>query len=108
MQSSLGGVMHLVQILLPVTEPAKEFRAILQAVESELTERFGGVTSYARAPARGLWAGGTAGPERDDVVVVEVMVAELDLPWGHALRARLERLLHQEQILLRSMPVETI
>jgi hypothetical protein len=48
---------HLVQLLLPVYDKAgvpfpPEHHA---RVRRALTERFGGVTSYNRAPAQGVW-----------------------------------------------------
>ena len=59
--------MHLVQILLPTADndgqpfPSDWFRDLRQ----DLTDRFGGVTVYAQAPAEGFWQGGEdAVPER--------------------------------------------
>ena len=63
-------------------------------MRSELTKQFGGLTAFTRGPAEGLWAekGGTA---HDDIVVFEVMVAELDQAWWasyrHVLEARFRR-----------------
>ena len=43
-------------------------------LRSELADRFGGVTAYMRAPARGLWKGDTGETTRDDIVIFEVMM----------------------------------
>ena len=47
--------MHLVQILLPVSDShGKPFAdATLRAIQKELADGFGGVTAYNRAPAKG-------------------------------------------------------
>jgi hypothetical protein len=59
--------MHLVQILLPLAGD----RPVFDEVMHELTERFGGVTAYTRAPAAGLWKNPSASTERDDIIVGE-------------------------------------
>ena len=43
----------------------------------ELTDKFGGATSFLRAPGQGLWQSG-GGTENDSIAVVEVMVERLD------------------------------
>jgi hypothetical protein len=47
--------MHLVQILLPLNDNDGRALAkdLFETVARELTERFGGVTAYTRAPADG-------------------------------------------------------
>ncbi|TNC60533.1 hypothetical protein [Rubellimicrobium roseum] len=83
--------MHLVQILLPTADndgqpfPAEQF----QALRRELTDRFGGATVYAQAPAEGFWQGGPA-TRRDEIVIFEVMCETLDEPWWRARRQALE------------------
>src|SRR5690606_21453973 len=49
--------MHLVQLFLPLYDAGgRRFpRALFDAVRAELTEHFGGVTAFSRAPATGLW-----------------------------------------------------
>jgi hypothetical protein len=48
---------YLVQILLPIydNQGSKLASEFYSRVRSELTERFGGLTAYTRAPAEGLW-----------------------------------------------------
>jgi hypothetical protein len=49
--------MHLVQILLPFYDPAGDRfeRRAFDRIAQDLSNRFGGATLYARAPATGLW-----------------------------------------------------
>ena len=79
--------MHLIEILLPVSGPdGVEFPATkFERLARELTEKFGGVTSFTRSPAEGRWKtqGGT---EHDDIVVMEVMAETLDRDWWKTLR----------------------
>lgn len=103
--------MYLVQILLPWQsdgDPAGQQKRF--AVErDELLQRFGGVTAYSRAPAKGLWqddASGTVVP--DDIVVLEVMVDTLDKDWWAQHRAELERRFEQEEVVVRAHGVERL
>ena len=96
--------MHLVQLLLPVVDE----RAIFDEVMHELTERFGGVTAYSRAPAAGVWKNPAASHERDDIVVVEVMVDELDKPWWARYRRELGRRLKQRELVVRAHAIVSL
>jgi hypothetical protein len=101
--------MHLVQILLPLADNAgRRFNsADYGRVRTELSERFGGITSFTRAPAEGTWkeGGHTA---HDDIVVFEVMARELDHVWWERYRAELERRFQQETIVVRAIKVEML
>jgi hypothetical protein len=101
--------MHLVQILLPLADNAgRRFASVDYGhVRSELSERFGGITSFTRAPAEGMWkeGGHTA---HDDIVVFEVMARELDHTWWEKYRAELERRFQQETIVVRAIKVEML
>jgi hypothetical protein len=95
--------MHLVQLLVPLYDNrGKRFpRALHDQLAKELTDRFGGLTAYARAPASGLWKkGGKA--RRDDIVVYEVMAPRLDAAWWARYRRMLERRFDQEELVVRS------
>ena len=101
---------HLVQILLPTqmrdrTPVAPEQFA---RVRVELTERFGGVTAYSRSPATGLWKTAEDEVERDQVIMVEVVVDEFDPQWWEQYRQDLERRFDQEQIHARALALELI
>jgi hypothetical protein len=105
--------MHLVQLLLPLRDNrgAPFPPAHYDAVRAALTERFGGLTAYTRAPAEGVWEpdrADEAAPARDDVVVYEVMVAELDRAWWADYRASLERRFAQDELVVRAHAVERL
>jgi hypothetical protein len=100
---------YLVQILLPVYDnggnhfPTDHYNNI----RIKLTELFGGLTAYTRAPAEGLWnSGGTI--KRDDIVVVEVMAQSLDRPFWAGYRRELEELFYQDEIIIRAQSYEAL
>jgi hypothetical protein len=97
--------MYLVQILLPLYDNdghAFEPGDYVQ-LRSELADRFGGVTAYTRAPARGVWKDDTGETSRDDIVIFEVMSADLDHDWWTAFRKELERRFRQESVIVRAL-----
>ena len=104
-----AGPSHLVQILLPKQtgkgEPIGKhwFDRFLK----ELTDEFGGATSFLRAPGQGLWQSG-GGTEKDSVAVVEVMAERLDPSYWQSLRERLERELSQEEIIIRAQEIRRL
>ena len=102
--------MYLVQLLLPVYDNAgRPFPASsYAAVRDELAGRFGGLTAYTRAPAEGLWSNQAGQPSRDDIVVYEVMVEELDRAWWEAFRANLEHRFAQQELVVRAQLVERL
>lgn len=97
--------MHLVQLLLPLRDnEGNAFgRDAFGDVRRELTERFGGATLYARAPAVGLWKDGDGEVARDDVLIAEVMADHLDREWWRLYRAGLERRFRQEKLVVRAL-----
>jgi len=101
--------MHLVQILLPVTDSnGKPFAdATLRVIQKELADRFGGVTAYNRAPAEGIWKSGD-GKEKDDIVIVEVMTDELDRDWWRRFKERIEAALDQTELVVRAQQIERL
>lgn len=66
--------MYLVQLLLPLAD--KQGNAfpdeVLRWIQVELCERFGGLTAYTRAPAKGIWTQ-KGGQQKEDIVIVEVI-----------------------------------
>lgn len=102
--------LHLVQILLPLYDnDGKAFpRSHYAEVSEELTERFGGLTAYTRAPAQGIWSDDGEREERNDIVVYEVMSETLDRDWWRAYRRRLERRFAQEELVVRAQAVERL
>jgi hypothetical protein len=101
--------MKLIQILLPVADNSgRRFDpALFDEIERGLTERFGGVTAYARSPARGRWRDGGE-TQHDDVIVVEVMTESLDREWWRSFRTNLEQRLSQETIIMRTQDVDLL
>jgi hypothetical protein len=97
--------MYLVQILLPLYDNEGHAFEALDFVQlrSELADRFGGVTAYMRAPARGVWTGGSGETARDDIVIFEVMTGELDRVWWTGFRKHLERRFRQESVIVRAL-----
>lgn len=102
--------MFLVQLLLPLTDnagapfPATSYRA----VADELTQRFGGVTAYTRAPAEGRWKEGGARVAHDEILIVEVMVDTLDRTWWGRYRTDLERRFAQDALVVRAHAIESL
>jgi len=100
---------HLVQLLLPLYANDGEAvaPACLDAVRRELTDKFGGLTAYTRAPAEGRWRTGDR-VSRDEVIVVEVMTDELDRGWWSEYRRTLEHRFEQQEIVARASAVERL
>jgi hypothetical protein len=100
--------MNLVQLFLPLRDNAgAAFPASLfHRVRAELTDAFGGVTAYQRAPATGLWEDGADEVQRDDLVLFEVMVESLDRTWWKDYCADLAERFRQEEVLVRALPCE--
>lgn len=101
--------MHLIQVFLPLYDAlgqvfAKEH---FTAVRKQLTERFGGTTTYSRAPAQGFWKE-EGKVHKDDLVVFEVMVEHLDKQWWGDYRLALEASFRQEEILIRAQMIEVL
>jgi hypothetical protein len=102
--------LRLIQILLPLFDndgaplPHGEF----QRVAGELTERFGGLTAFTRAPAEGLWKDDTARTTRDEIVVLEVMTEEIDRRWWRDYRRQLEKRFRQDEIVIRAQTIERL
>jgi hypothetical protein len=101
--------MQLVQILLPLADNAgRRFGPETYGrVRAELAERFGGITSFTRAPAEGVWKEG-GHTNRDDIVVFEVMCRDIDRSWWERYRADLEDRFQQEAIVVRAIKVEML
>jgi hypothetical protein len=97
--------MFLVQILLPLYDNEGHPFETREFVElrSELADRFGGITAYTRAPARGVWRDDSGETTRDDIVIFEVMTAELDHRWWTEFRKQLESRFRQENVVVRAL-----
>jgi len=102
--------MFLVQILLPLYDNHGEPFAAREyvALRSDLADRFGGVTAYTRAPARGVWKDDAGETTRDDIVVFEVMVDSLDKAWWSTFRTSLEARFRQDHVVVRALGYELL
>ncbi|HEX8467540.1 MAG TPA: hypothetical protein VF620_07025 [Allosphingosinicella sp.] len=102
--------MHLIEILLPLTDnEGKPFPAELhEEVRDALVEHFGGVTAFTRSPAEGLWKEDGGEPDRDEIVILEVMADWLDRGWWRSYRTELERRFRQDVIVVRAREVELL
>jgi hypothetical protein len=96
--------MHLVQILLPLHDNAQASfpREEYSRVRKELTERFGGLTVYTRAPAEGTWKLNENHTSNDEIVIFEVMAPQLDHEWWRKYRHELEQRFRQDVIVIRA------
>jgi hypothetical protein len=102
--------MYLIHILLPLkdNEDRSYGREPFRAVADELTERFGGLTAYTRAPAEGHWKAGFSGASKDEIVIYEVMTEELDEAWWGEYRRALEARFRQKQVIVRAQEVRLL
>jgi hypothetical protein len=102
--------MKLVELFLPCQKSnGKEVDACeFEQIERTLTEMFGGVTAYHRAPAIGRWRDSKSNVEVDEITVVEVMIEHLDRAWWHQYRSDLLRRFEQEELLIRVTEVELL
>ncbi len=100
---------HLVQILLPKSrgDGAPVAREWFKGFLGELSERFGGATSFLRSPGDGLWEDGNT-TEHDEVVVVEVMTQDFEETYWTVLKERLEDELDQEEIVIRATHIRLL
>jgi len=102
--------MHLIQILLPLYD--NEGKPFTQdeflRVRDALSERFGGITTYMRSPARGLWKETRDTTVHDDIVIYEVMTADLDRVWWKKYRHQLTVSFRQALLIVRVSEVELL
>jgi len=100
---------HAVEIFLPLNDnEGNRFGAdLFGRVRRELVERFGGLTAFTRSPAEGLWDD-EGEVTRDEIVIFEVMADELDLRWWCDYRRKLEKMFHQEAIVIRAREVQLL
>lgn len=103
--------MYLVQLLLPLrdNQGTPFSRQEFEQVRQELTDRFGGVTSFLQSPATGLWKeGADEAPQRDELVLFEVMTGALNRAWWSGYRNELEGRFRQREIVIRALGAESL
>ncbi len=102
-------VMHLIQIFLPTrdNDGVRFDKQLFDDVRNDLAEHFGGVTTYMRAPATGIWE--DAGERtRDELVIFEVMADRLEREFWRLYRLELQELFRQELIVMRVQRIEIL
>lgn len=103
--------MKLAEIFIPLNDNnGTDFPASLyQRIEKELTDQFGGVTAFSRAPAKGRWKEDDTGTvAKDDIVIFEVMTDIIDLTWWKNYQTELKKIFDQDEILIRFSDVEML
>jgi hypothetical protein len=94
--------MHLIRLLLPRHDNRKNYfpAAYFSRVRQQLTDRFGGVTAFVRAPAVGVWKENDDEVNRDEVILFEVLAEQLDKDWWADYRKELEKQFRQDEVLI--------
>ncbi len=102
--------MFVVELFLPLEKPdgSPVPAQVFERVKGELTNRFGGVTSYLQSPAEGAWKPDAEQIIHDRVAIFEVMVKDVDTAWWREYRHKLEAELDQHQILARLYQVTVL
>jgi hypothetical protein len=98
--------MYVVELFLPITDnEGRKFSASLfKQVRKELTAKYGGLTSFTRAPAHGIIeAVGKA--VHDDLVILEVMTEIVERDWWTDYRRDLEGRFRQDEVLIRATQI---
>ena len=101
--------MHLIQLLLPLySNSGFPFeQKLFVDVRTELVDRFGGITAYTRAPVDGLWQESER-LVRDDLIIYEIMVENLDEDWWRRYRLLLEYRFEQESLVVRTHQIRLL
>ncbi len=102
--------MYLVQILLPVYDnQGNSFsKKKFEFVRKLLTEKFGRLTSYLRAPAQGFWKDEKDEVVKDDIILFEVIQDKIDYYWWNTYKNKLKDDFCQDEIIIRSTKIELI
>ena len=95
--------MFVVEVFLPLCDDAGWGIGNAKVIEvrRQLFDKFGGLTVKPRSPAQGYRREGTL-PAKDDLVVLEVTVPELDSAWWDAFKTDLEQQFRQRDIQIRA------
>jgi hypothetical protein len=101
---------HLVQLLLPTRDRQGQPIPAAKAADTrtELVEKFGGVTAYLRAAASGAWINDAGVLERDELVMVEVVVDDFDREWWQSYATRLAQRFDQDEMHIRALPLQIV
>jgi hypothetical protein len=100
---------HLVQILLPVaTGETTGHETRFRTTRAELVAKYDGVTAYVRSPAQGLWTAPDGRVERDEMMMVEVLVETFDRDWWQEYATTLATRFEQEEIHIRALVADKV
>jgi ribosomal protein S17E len=102
--------MNMVQLLLPLwSNSGERFRRnLFDQVTKELMDRFSGLTTHTQAPASGLWEEDDGKTIHDEIIIYEVMVESLDLPWWSEYRRLLETRFEQNKLIIRAYAISIL
>jgi hypothetical protein len=106
----MSRIVWLIEVLLPLDyndgSPIPD--TILRELRKDLVDRFGGITAFTRSPAEGDWKANDSTLKHDRMIVVEIMVDRPERDWWAQWRNNLEKLLRQEEIVVRARQVERL
>lgn len=102
--------MLLIQLLLPLYDNKNVAfpKDLFNSVKDELTQRFGGVTVYARSPATGLWKETDENIIRDEIILFEIMVQEISIDYWKIYKEKLQNTFYQDVIIIRAVPIQLL
>ena len=102
--------MQLIQILLPIIEKENEDfpKRHYADIRKELTEKFGGITTYTHSPATGLWKETADKTVKDEIIIYEIMASDIDRDWWKSYKQKLEKKFQQEEIIIRTLAIEVL
>jgi hypothetical protein len=103
------GRVVVIEMFLPLQDNSGQPQpsGLFDEVMKTLTDKFGGVTTYARGPAEGRWKDGKQ-TVMDDIVVFEIMAEHVDRGWWQSYKAKLEQQFKQDTILIRMTDSERL
>ncbi|TDR30634.1 hypothetical protein [Aquamicrobium defluvii] len=81
---------------------------MFETLKADLTKAYQGVTAFVQAPAQGRWSQEGARTAEEDIVIFEVMVADLDLGQWQQRRGDLEIRFRQARVVIRHMDIGLI
>jgi hypothetical protein len=101
--------MNLIELFLPLADNEGSSFAPPEfaKVRNTLIDKFGGLTSFTRAPAEGVEDDGRR-ERRDKLVVFEVLTDAVDEAWWTNYRQHLETVFKQDRILVRTSKVKLL
>lgn len=102
--------MYLVQILLPLydNQRARFPQSAFDEVSRELTEEFGGLTSFVRSPGEGLWEEDEGTVSRDKLLMFEVLTESVRRKWWKKYRKMLEQRFSQDEIVVMAIKIKKL